>query len=66
MDHMESIQICEDTQEAASPWEEVSQFKRARPDTGTSVSFLTTRVREPDEDDWSKPKHLIKYVRGTK
>ena len=40
--------------------------KRSRPDTGTAVSFLTTRVREPDEDHWSKLKHLIKYVRGTK
>ena len=40
--------------------------KRAMLDTGTAVSFLTTRVREPDEDDWSKLNHLIKYVRGTK
>ena len=40
--------------------------KRARTDTGTAVSFLTTRVREPDKDDWSNLKHLIKYVRGTK
>ena len=27
---------------------------------------MTTTVREPDEDDCSKLKHLIKYVRGTK
>ena len=40
--------------------------KRARPDTGTSVSFLTTRFREPDKDDCSKLKHLIKYGRVTK
>jgi hypothetical protein len=40
--------------------------KRARPDTGTSISFLTTRVREPDEDDWAKLVHLMKYLRGTK
>ena len=40
--------------------------KRARPDTGTSISFLTTRVREPDTDDWSKMVHLMKYIRGTK
>ena len=39
--------------------------KRARPDTGTLVSFMTTRVIEPDEENWSKLKHLIKYVRGT-
>jgi hypothetical protein len=40
--------------------------KRARPDTATSISFLTTRVREPDVDDWSKLTHLMKYLRGTK
>ena len=28
--------------------------KRVRPDTGTAVSFLTTRFREPAKDDWSK------------
>jgi hypothetical protein len=39
--------------------------KRARPDTGTAISFLSTRVREPDEDDWSKLVHLMKYIRGT-
>ena len=40
--------------------------KCARLDTGTAVLFLTRRVIEPDEDDWSKLKHLIKYVRGRK
>ena len=39
--------------------------KRARPDTGTSVSFLTTRVKEPDRHDWTKLVHLMKYIRGT-
>ena len=40
--------------------------KRARPDTATAVSYLTTRLREPDQDDWKKRVHLMKYVRGTK
>jgi len=40
--------------------------KRARPDTCTPISFLTTRVREPDLQDWSKMSHLMKYLRGTK
>jgi hypothetical protein len=40
--------------------------KRARPDTCTSVSFLTTRVRRPDRDDWKKLAHLMKYLRGTR
>jgi hypothetical protein len=40
--------------------------KRARPDTCTLVAYLTTRVREPNKDDWAKLAHLIKYLRGTK
>jgi hypothetical protein len=40
--------------------------KRARPDTATSISFLSTRVREPDTDDWKKLVHLMKYIRETK
>ena len=40
--------------------------KRARPDTCTAIAFLTTRVREPDTDDWSKLTHLMKYLRGTR
>ena len=38
---------------------------RARPDTLTVISFLTKRVREPDEDDWGKLKRLLKYLKGT-
>jgi hypothetical protein len=31
-----------------------------------AVAFLTTRVKEPDEDDWKKLcHHVIKYLRGT-
>jgi hypothetical protein len=40
--------------------------KRARPDTCTAVAFITTRVREPDTDDWAKLTHMMKHVRGTK
>ena len=39
--------------------------KRARPDTCTAVVFLTTRVREPDLDDWNKLSHMMRYIRGT-
>ena len=39
--------------------------KRARHDTGTTVSFFTTRVIAPDQDDWLKLAHLIMYIRGT-
>jgi hypothetical protein len=40
--------------------------KRARPNTCTAIAFLTTRVRAPDKDDWSKLAHLMKYLRGTR
>jgi hypothetical protein len=40
--------------------------KRARPDTCTAIAFLTTRVGEPDSQDWKKLVHLMKYLQGTK
>ena len=40
--------------------------KRARPDSDISLFFLTTRVKQPDEDNWSKLGHLVKHFRGTK
>jgi len=40
--------------------------KHARPDTGTAVSFLTMRVKEPDNDDWQKLSHLMIFIRATK
>jgi hypothetical protein len=40
--------------------------KRARPDTCTAIAFLTTRVRAPDKDDWTKMVHLMIYSRGTR
>jgi hypothetical protein len=38
--------------------------KQARPNTCTAIAFLTTRVRAPDKDDWSKLTHLMKYTEG--
>eukprot|EP00957_Ditylum_brightwellii_P211272 15365980-Ditylum_brightwellii.AAC.1 len=40
--------------------------KRARPDIQMAVAFLTTRVKNPDEDDWKKPRRLILYLNGTR
>jgi hypothetical protein len=40
--------------------------KRARPDTCTSIAFLTTRVRGPDKDNWAKMVHLLNYLRYTR
>ena len=31
----------------------------------TAVSFLTTRVIEPDEDDWKKLVRMIRYLNGS-
>jgi hypothetical protein len=38
--------------------------KRARPDISLSIAFLTTRVKEPDIDDWCKLCHLVEYLRS--
>jgi hypothetical protein len=40
--------------------------KRGRPDIHTAISFLCTRVRQPDEDDYKKLARVIKYLRRTK
>jgi hypothetical protein len=39
---------------------------RVHRDIQTAVSFLTTRVKEPDEDDWGTLKRVLKYLNGTK
>jgi len=38
---------------------------RCRRDLFTAVSFLTTRVKAPDEDDWGKLRRVLRYVRNT-
>ena len=40
--------------------------QRARPDLKTAVSFLSTRVANPDEDDYKKLSRLVRYMRRTK
>ena len=40
--------------------------QRGRPDLRTAVSFLTKRVKSPDEDDYKKLARAIKYIRRTK
>ena len=36
--------------------------KRARPDIKTLVSFLTTRVKQPDKDDWGNLRYGLMYL----
>ena len=38
---------------------------RARLDVQTLVSFLTTRVKQPNKDDWGKRGHVLMYLKGT-
>ena len=38
---------------------------RARPDILLAVSFLTSRVKKPDTDDWGKLVRLILYIKCT-
>ena len=40
--------------------------KRARPDISPVIAYLTTRVRQPNEDDWKKLVRMIKYLDQTK
>ena len=39
--------------------------KRARPDIQTAVSFLCTRVKNPDTDDYKKLSRVMKYLQAT-
>ena len=36
---------------------------RPRRDMRTAVAFLTTRVKEPDEDDWAKLRRALRYLK---
>ena len=38
---------------------------RSSKDTQTSIYFFTTRVNDPEEDNWRKLKRLLRYVRRT-
>ena len=39
---------------------------RARRDIQTAVFFLTTRVKQPNEDGWTKLKRVLQYLHGTR
>ena len=39
---------------------------RARRDIQTAVAFLTSRGKNPEEDDWGKLKRVLKYLVGTR
>ena len=39
---------------------------RSLQDIQTAVSFLATRVKKPDKDDWGKLKRVLKYLKKTR
>ena len=41
-------------------------ISRERRDIQTAASFLTTRVKKPDKDDWGQLKRALKYLNGTR
>ena len=40
--------------------------QRGRPDICTAISFLCSRLQNPDEDDYKKLTRLVRYLRGSK
>ena len=38
----------------------------SRREINTEVSFITSRVKKPDEDNWGKLKRVLKYLKVTK
>ena len=38
--------------------------KRARPDIQPTIAVLCSRVKEPQQSDWSKLIHMLKYLNG--
>ncbi len=41
-------------------------LSRVQRDIQPTIAFLTTRVKQPDEDDWGKLKRLLKYLNSTR
>jgi hypothetical protein len=41
-------------------------LSRVRRDVQTTVAFLTTRVKRPDEDNWGKLNRVLKYLSSTR
>ena len=39
--------------------------KRARPDISPAIAHLTTRVKEPNLDDWQKLVRMVKFLQQT-
>ena len=71
------FKIRDETEAIYLPEEQAQQFhhtvaqlvwlqKRARRDIQVATSFLSTRVKKPDEDDWGKCRRVLQYLKGYK
>jgi len=69
--------VREDKKDILLPEEQALAFHRttaqllflgapARPNIHTPVSFLCSRTKQPDKDDWGKLKRVLKYLYGTR
>jgi hypothetical protein len=45
---------------------QILYLSRVQRDIQTTIAFLTTRVKHPDEDGWGKLKRILKYLHGTR
>ena len=73
-DHL--FQVCPPFDAKLLPEEQAQAFhhttaqllflSRVHCDIQTTVAFLTTQVKAPDEDDWGKLKRVLKYLSGTR
>ncbi len=67
-DKMEAIELSKE--QALAFHHTVAQLlfmaMRTRRDIQTAVAFLTTRVKNPYEDNWGKLEGVLKYLNGTK
>ena len=77
VDHLFEVKTEDDPTKKDLPEEQAVRFNhtiaqllfvssRARRDIQTVASFLTMRVKKPDEDDVGKLKWVLKYINGTR
>ena len=69
------FQVCPPTEATFLPEEQARAFhhttaqllflSRVRRDIQTTVAFLTTRVKRPDNDDWGKLRRVLKYIHSS-
>jgi hypothetical protein len=74
VDHL--FNVCPTTKSKLLPEEQACAFhhtvvqllflSRGRRAIQTTIAFLTTHVKHPDEDNWGKLRCVLKYLNGTR